>query len=205
MRARVGLMGLFDVIQKVGVVEIPQTDSGAAAAVQGIELAERRLEAAAALPGPSQMQKTSPGVELLRLARENPPFTDEAKARYLEALCEVPHEHRAALAAGVTILQVREAKKKDPQFAAAAEMAKNLAVGMAEEEAFRRAIQGVPKTIFYQGIPVGSEQEYSDALMSRILESNDPRYERKSNLKGELNTNFNWFELVQALQARSEE
>lgn len=189
-------MGLFDRIKEHASQEIPPAPDYIAAAKVGMEVASAELEIKAMLREP---ENTPPGVKLLRLARENREMEEQEKAVFLQKLMEVPNEHRAALAAGVTILQARKAKREDPGFATACEMAKNMAVGFAEEEAFRRAVEGVPKQVWHQGIPVGTEQVYSDSLMGRILEANDPRYERKSQVKADVAVNMNWFELVQAL------
>ena len=38
-----------------------------------------------------------------------------------------------------------------------------------EDEAVRRAVEGVPRPVFYQGKVVGAVQEYSDELLIRML------------------------------------
>ncbi len=197
-------MGLFDNIPKADVLEADSQNASEFVAPDRIAATKEGMRiASAGLDLRASGDHTPPGVKLLRLARENRPMDDSSKAVFLEKLAEVPNEHRAALAAGVTILEVRRAKKEDIEFATACEMAKNLAVGFAEEEAFRRAVEGVPKQVWHQGIPVGTEQVYSDQLMGRILEANEERYERKSQVKGEIGVNMNWFELVQELAKNS--
>lgn len=187
-------MGLFDGISTVKT-NVPAADH-IETAKAGMEVAERQLEARAAF----QPILTPQGVELLRRAREQRPLDEAAKAAFLEALQEVPSEHRAALSAGVTILEARKAKREDGAFAEAWDSALHLAVGYAEEEAFRRAVRGVPKGIYYQGMKVDTENQYSDQLLGRILEANEPRYERKSQVKADVTANVNWLELVRAVR-----
>lgn len=38
-----------------------------------------------------------------------------------------------------------------------------------EEEARRRAVEGVRRTVWYQGVPVGEETVYSDTMMAMML------------------------------------
>ena len=40
-----------------------------------------------------------------------------------------------------------------------------------EDEAVRRAVEGVPRPVFYQGQIVGAVQEYSDELLIRMLKA----------------------------------
>lgn len=42
-------------------------------------------------------------------------------------------------------------------------------IDKAEQEAFRRAVEGTEKGVWHQGVLVGSERVYSDALMALIL------------------------------------
>lgn len=178
----------------------PQAVDHIEVAKQGIAVAERRLEREAAFQ-PIAPESTLGGAQLLSLARQCPPMDDRRKAIFLEALAQVPDEHLAALSAGVTIIVARAEKRTDQAFAAAWEMAANLAVGFAEKEAFRRAVEGVTKRIYHQGNPVGTEQVYSDSLMARILEAGNPRYERKSQVKADVTANFNWGDLVNAMRS----
>lgn len=197
-------MGLFDDLKKQNNVEAPLAVDHVAVAQQGIIAAERRLEVEASLPGPG-LRRTPPGVELLRLARTNPRLDEESKAVFLEALLTLPNEHRAALAAGVTVLEARKARREDPGFAAAWDHAVALATGAAESEAWRRAVDGVPKKVFYQGQPIDVQHEYSDALLTRILAAHEPKYEPRSNIKAEGSLNINWLDLVKAMHEVNQE
>lgn len=192
-------MGLFDKVvakEPAPTLDVDQVQ----VAKHGIQVAERQLEREAAFQ-PIVPETTPGGAQLLLLARSSPRLDDARMAVFLDALSQVPDEHLAALAAGVTIIEARRAKRDDQAFATAWEMAASAAVGFAEKEAFRRAIHGVSKPILYQGAPTGfSEVTYSDQLMGKILAANNPRYESRSNIKAEVNANVNWQSLMEAMQ-----
>lgn len=64
--------------------------------------------------------------------------------------------------------------KEDPTYPARFEDAKNKAARTLEDEAVRRAHQGLRKAIYYKGKVVGHETEYSDTLMLALLKANAP-------------------------------
>jgi len=191
-------MGIFDGLQKNKAVPAPPDRFSAAK--EAIAVGASELEAKELHQPFNVSENTPPGVKLLQLARSNAVMTDYQKELFLTALSSLPNEHMAALAAGVTILAARKAKKEDPAFEIAVEMARNISVGMAEEAAFKRAIEGVTRYKYSGDQVIGTEQEYSDGLLAKILAANDPRYENKSNVKAEVNANFNWTELIQAMR-----
>lgn len=66
-----------------------------------------------------------------------------------------------------------------------------------EQEAFRRAVQGIEKGVYYQGVKCDSEREYSDALLMFLLKARAPeKYKDRYEVKHELGE-----ELVRRLQA----
>lgn len=180
--------GLFSKLGKRVAFDPP----GPEHALEAARIANRDLERRERLS-----EETPPGPKLYSMAKLRPEVTEEALARYLEELSKVPHQGLAALRAGLLINQVRKLELESSDFAAAVEMAKLVASGVAEEEAFRRAIKGVAKPVFHQGVVVGTEQQYSDQLMSKILEANEERYARKQKLEGGLGVTFNWLQMVQ--------
>lgn len=145
-------------------------------------------------------QKTPRGVELLRVARLRPDFDEARQAAFLEALAEVPNLARAACRAGVMLSQVQAQIENDAPFAECVEMAKAVASGVAEEEAFRRAVHGRLKGIYYQGMKMADEVEYSDQLMVKTLEANDPKFQPKSKQDANINLNFSWLDLVKSVK-----
>lgn len=91
------------------------------------------------------------------------------RSALLAALREVPVLQRACDAAGVDRTSVWRAREADPEFAKAYDEAMEAGIDRAEQEAFRRAIEGTKKGIWHQGVLVGSETVYSDAMLGLIL------------------------------------
>ena len=73
------------------------------------------------------------------------------KARFLEAMAEVPVAAYAARAASVDYRSVYRARKEDPDFAAAWDEAIEHGVDRAEQEAFRRAVVGYEEPVIDKG------------------------------------------------------
>ena len=65
-------------------------------------------------------------------------------------------------------------RDKYPDFKAAWDEAMDEAVDLLEQEAMRRAVEGVDKPVFYQGELVGHIREYSDALLMFLLRGKRP-------------------------------
>lgn len=184
-------MGVFEGRGARAVARGGELEARAEAAERGVALSERRL-----------LEKTPRGVELLSLHRSPPPFDLERQATFLDALCDVPNVARAARLAGITAYQARRLMQDDSAFGAACEMAKEIAIGVAEEAAFHRAIQGVQDPIVFQGVKVEGidRRKFSDSLLSQILENNEPRYLRKQAIKEERHVKVNWRDLMDAIR-----
>jgi hypothetical protein len=88
---------------------------------------------------------------------------------FLAALREVPVVARACGVVGIERSTAYRAREADPAFAEAWDEALEDGVDKAEQEAFRRAVEGTDKGVWHQGVLVGSERVYSDALMALIL------------------------------------
>jgi hypothetical protein len=91
------------------------------------------------------------------------------KPIFLAALREVPVVARACGAVGIERSTAYRAREADETFAQAWDDAMEEGIDKAEQEAFRRAVEGTEKGVWHQGQLVGSERVYSDALMALIL------------------------------------
>jgi hypothetical protein len=91
------------------------------------------------------------------------------KPAFLAALREVPVVSRACEAVGIERSTAYRAADADPAFQKAWDDAMEQGIDKAEQEAFRRAVEGTYKGVWHQGVLVGSERVYSDALMALIL------------------------------------
>jgi hypothetical protein len=91
------------------------------------------------------------------------------KPAFLAALREVPVVSRACAAVGIERSTAYRAAEVDPSFREAWDDAMEEGIDKAEQEAFRRAVEGTDKGVWHQGSLVGSERVYSDTLMALIL------------------------------------
>jgi hypothetical protein len=106
--------------------------------------------------------------------------------RFLKALAETGNVTAAVTAAGTSRSRVYELRKVDPTFAAAWEEAEEIAADRLEDEARRRAVEGVPEPLVSAGKIVRDDdgqpiaiRRYSDPLLLALLRAHrPPRRER---------------------------
>ena len=91
------------------------------------------------------------------------------KPAFLAALRELPVIAHACKVVGIDRSTAYRAREADESFAQAWDEAMEEGVDKAEQEAFRRAAEGTDKGVWHQGVQVGTERVYSDALMALIL------------------------------------
>jgi hypothetical protein len=91
------------------------------------------------------------------------------KPIFLAALREVPVVSRACGVVGIERSTAYRAAEADATFKAAWDDALEEGIDKAEQEAFRRAVDGTEKGVWHQGALVGSERVYSDALLALFL------------------------------------
>jgi len=93
---------------------------------------------------------------------------------FLDAFRESGNISKAAMRAGTTRNLIYQALENDSAFAAAFEDTRESLNDGAEAEAYRRAVHGVDKGVYYQGERVDTERVYSDGLLTRWLEAKRP-------------------------------
>ena len=97
--------------------------------------------------------------------------------RFLEEFAKCGIIAHAAKAAGVKVCNVEYWDSTDTYgFKKRKAWAAQTALGGAEREIRRRAIEGVDKPIIYQGKVTGSYKEYSDNLLMFLVKKLDPAY-----------------------------
>src|SRR5215831_17262598 len=101
-------------------------------------------------------------------------FTPELRDKFLEALEASLTVTKACEALGIGRRTVYDARKSDPEFAAAWDAAYERGTAALEDEAVRRAYYGVPKPVYYKGAKCGELTEYSDTLLMFMLKVRDP-------------------------------
>lgn len=100
------------------------------------------------------------------------PIPPEAWVTFLEKLALCPNVSRACELAGVSRIAAYDKRKSDPDFAIAWDSMKSIGWDAAEEEAVRRAVEGVSKPVYQGGGLVGHVREYSDGLLQFLLRGN---------------------------------
>ena len=96
------------------------------------------------------------------------------KEAFLTALGECGIITLAAKVAGIARSTHYAWLKEDPSYPALFIAATEQAADRLEEEARRRAVEGVKKDVYYQGKPCGVVTEYSDTLLIFLLKGAMP-------------------------------
>jgi hypothetical protein len=114
-------------------------------------------------------------------------LTQTCKERFLEALADTGSVSTAVAIAGTSRTRVYELRKADPAFASAWQDAEEIAADRLEDEARRRAIEGVPKPLVSAGKLVRDDNGqpimvpyYSDALLLALLKARRPPHRERS-------------------------
>lgn len=95
--------------------------------------------------------------------------TDKKVADFLAALCEGASISKACAASGVARRTVYDWRHADKDFASAWDEAVEAGTDVLEDEAVRRAVEGVDEPVFYQGQQCGLVRKYSDTLLMFML------------------------------------
>lgn len=108
------------------------------------------------------------------LPRRNSPgpkikFTPELQDLFLRVFSECNSIRQAAIAVKIDSKTVYNHKRDNPEFAEKLKAAEAEVLDKLEEEAYRRAVKGVKKPVYYQGALVGYELTYSDKLLEMLL------------------------------------
>ena len=96
------------------------------------------------------------------------------KARFLKAYATVCQVTLAARMAGIDRGTHYDWLQKDPEYRAKFERAQEVAIQALEDEAVRRAYEGVERPVYQGGEKVGVIREYSDTLLIFLLKGLRP-------------------------------
>jgi hypothetical protein len=94
--------------------------------------------------------------------------------KFISAIAATGNVREAARTAGVDRVAAYRKRWREPEFAAKWEEAELLAVELLEDEARRRAHDGVDKPIYHQGKRVDVVKDYSDTLLIFLLKGAKP-------------------------------
>ena len=100
--------------------------------------------------------------------------TAKKREKFLRHLEECGSVRRAARAANIGRNTVYVWRRKQPEFAAEWKAALEVAADLLQDEAFRRAHEGVDEPVFYQGKQVDTVKRYSDSLLMFLLKGLKP-------------------------------
>lgn len=110
--------------------------------------------------------------------------TAEKAAAFCAALADCPNVGKACRAAGIGRSAAYAWRKDSPEFAAAWDEALQIGVSALEDEAHRRAFEGVLKPVYHQGKKVGTVREFSDTLAIFLLKAHAPeKYRERTDVK----------------------
>jgi len=108
-------------------------------------------------------------------------LTPERQQHFIKALSETGSVSTAAALAGLSRTRVYELRKVDPAFATAWEEAEEIAADRLENEARRRAVEGVPEPLVSAGKLVRDDdgqpmmiRRYSDNLLLALMRARRP-------------------------------
>ena len=116
-------------------------------------------------------------------------LTPEKLTAFCAALAETCNVGKACAAVGISRMTAYTWRKDMPDFAQAWDDAMKAGLLALEDEAHRRAFDGVDEPVFYKGDECGTIRKYSDTLAIFLLKAHNPekyRYNSKVELSGSL-------------------
>ena len=107
-------------------------------------------------------------------------FTPEKITAFCAALAETCNVGKACAAVGISRYTAYLWRKAMPEFAEAWGEAMKAGLLALEDEAHRRAFDGVDEPVFYKGDECGTIRKYSDTLAIFLLKAHDPEKYRET-------------------------
>ena len=101
--------------------------------------------------------------------------TPEKEAKFLEALADTCNVREACKAAGIARNSAYLWRRDEPDFRKKWEEAVEVGADALEEEAVRRAREGVDEAVYYKGDICGTVRKYSDTLLIFLLKGAKPK------------------------------
>ena len=109
-----------------------------------------------------------------------PEITSPQKKAFLASYAHNGRITKSGIAAQVNWRNHYNWLRDDPIYVQAFEVAKSMAGDFLEDEALRRAVEGIQKPIFYKGEHVDNVTEYSDLLLIVALKGAKPEKYREN-------------------------
>lgn len=121
-------------------------------------------------------------------------ITAKVKKDFLRLLSETGNVFKCCVALRICRPDIYNLRRKNKEFKAKWETAVRLSIALIEDEAWRRAFEGLEKDVWYKGKVVGTERVYSDTLLMNRLQAELPekyQYRQKVEHSGNLALNIN--------------
>ena len=112
-------------------------------------------------------------------SKKRPRFGRELRAEFIERLSRTANVSESCMVVGVPRRTAYNWRGADDEFAMKWDEAVGLGTDALEDEAIRRACEGVEEPVFYQGKQVGSVRRYSDTLLIFMLKARRPEKYRE--------------------------
>ena len=126
-----------------------------------------------------------------------PKITDEKRQEFIELLANTGNVSKCCQALNVSRNEMYRHRRENPEFAEQWEEARETAVELLEDEAWRRAFEGIEKEIISHktGFVIGIEKKYSDTLLMCLLQAHKPdkyQYRQRNDVNVSGNIKFRW-------------
>ena len=131
-------------------------------------------------------------LNMRRATGNDSPFAEichPKKRAFLAAYAQTGNKSRAAAMAGIVKQTIYTRQwREDAEFQKALKLAKEMACVVLEDEATRRAVEGVERPVgWYKGKPGGVVREYSDNLLMFRLKALLPdKYRERAEVRGSI-------------------
>jgi len=102
-------------------------------------------------------------------------MTPDFKQTFTRLLGDLPNITAVCRLLNISCGTISYTRSNDPEFDQAVRDALEEGHDMLEEEARRRAVEGVEKPVFFNGVQVGAVREYSDPLLMFLLKGCKPK------------------------------
>ncbi|XPV77036.1 MAG: hypothetical protein ACNI27_03710 [Desulfovibrio sp.] len=130
-------------------------------------------------------------ITALKLSDKKSKISVRAQKNFLAALAESGNVTAAARDAGVSRSTLYALRKRNDEFAKAWRESAQIGIRVLEDEACRRAMEGVETPVYYQGKEIGVAKKYSDTLLMALLKAHYPeKYADKGRSEPESGVNF---------------
>lgn len=101
-------------------------------------------------------------------------ITAPFRKKFIRLLSETGNISKCCSALNISRVAIYKERRTNKKFAQEWKEAQEQAIGLLEDESWRRAFEGIEKEIWYRGQSVGIERQYSDTLLMHRLQAELP-------------------------------